>query len=149
MLVQLVRLRKIPDGSLRLVIAAAPNNRTARVLILKFFCPLPHVSHHVHYSERAGALRMGVNSVRSAYRTRFLRDGNGFYLPIISPWICACVHALCRILPLPFMRQPLACPTRISSRVLQRNPRYWLVIPAGRILAILPVTEKVKTILRM
>ena len=53
-LIVAIRLRKIPDGALRLIVAAAAQNGGARVLIHEFVGPLPDVAYQIHYAERAG-----------------------------------------------------------------------------------------------
>src|SRR5216684_3571518 len=149
MLVELICLWKIPDGSLRLVITATPQDASPRVLILKFFGPLPHISYQVHHREWACAQRVRVDRIRTPHGSSFVRHWHGVSIPCVSPWIHASIRTLCRILPLPFMRQTLSRPRSISSSIFKGHPRHRLVVPAGRIRAILPIPEEVQIILRM
>src|ERR1700678_1134868 len=146
---QLISLWKIPYGPLRLVIAAAPHNAAARVLVLKFFGPLPHIPDEVHYAKRACTLRVSVDRIWSAHRTALVWRRNCGGIPRISPWVDPSIRSLGCILPLPLMRQTLPGPARVGSRIFQRHPCYWLVIPTGRINSVAPLAEKVQIILGM
>src|SRR5579862_5513546 len=122
-------LRKVPDGSLRLVVAPSADNRCARVLIHIFIRPLPHVPHHIHYAERAGPLRVRIDGTCDRHYASFVRRGRrricGITLPrackrtgacgrrepvAIPPWKDTVIVSLRCKLPLPLMRKPLACP---------------------------------------
>src|ERR1035437_3819113 len=149
MLAKLIRLWEIPNGSLRLVIAAAPQNAASRVLVLELFCPLPHVSYQVHYAKRACTPRVCVNRIRPTHGAALVRHWNRVGIPRVSPRICAPIRALRCILPFPFMRQTLPCPCRVGASILQGHPRHGLVLPTCRIRAVLPVPEEIQIILRM
>src|SRR6202140_5637311 len=66
----------------------------------------------------------------------------------LSPRKRAPIGRLRRILPLPFMREALMFPRGVSAGILYRDPRYGLVIPTRRIVAILPGSQKVVIVLR-
>src|SRR5258708_7306988 len=149
MLVELICLWKIPDGSLRLVITATPQDASPRVLILKFFGPLPHISYQVHHREWACTQRVRVDRIRTPHGSSFLRHWNGVSIPCVSPGVHAAISALCRILPFPFVREAFSRPRGISSSIFKGHPRHRLVVPTRRIRAILPIPEEVQIILRM
>src|SRR5580658_11131521 len=73
MLVQLIRLRKVPDRALRLIVAAAAQNTAARVLINKFVGPLPYISYQVHHAEWTGSLRMSIDWIWTSHGARLVR----------------------------------------------------------------------------
>src|SRR5260370_40942303 len=149
MLVELICLWKIPYGSLRLVITATPQDASSRVLILKFFGPLPHVSYQVHHREWACTQRVRIDRIRTPHGSSFVRHWNGLSIPCVSPGIHASISALCCILPFPFVRQTFSRPRGISSSIFKGHPRHRLVVPTRRIRTILPIPEKVHIILRM
>src|SRR5216684_5098281 len=117
MLVELIGLWKIPYGSLRLVITATPQDAPSRMLILKFFGPLPHVSYQVHHREWACTERVRVDRIGTPHGSSFLRHWNSISIPCVSPGIYASVRTLCRVLPFPFVWQTLSRPRRISSSI--------------------------------
>src|SRR5579862_7154320 len=129
MLSELVGLWEIPYRPLRLVIASASQNAAPRVLVLKLFGPLPHISHEIHHTERTRPLRMCVNRIGSAHRAAFVWHRNGIGIPRVSPRIRSSIRALRRILPFPFVWQPFPSPFRICPRILDRDPGYRLVVP--------------------
>jgi len=63
-LVVLVCLRKIPDRSLRAVVTASTQDRSARMVVCVFICPLPDISHHIHYAEGARSVWMRIDIAR-------------------------------------------------------------------------------------
>src|SRR5580698_7404707 len=109
------------------------------MLVHEFVSPLPDVAHHVHHSERTGALRVSVHQRRTRKVAAFVWLRNSRVVPLISPRIQALVFPLGRILPLPFVRQPFAGPLRIGARVFQRYPGYWFILPASVRPAVLPI----------
>src|SRR6516164_8052881 len=68
MLVVAIGLRKIPYRALRLIVAATAKYPSAGVVVDVFVGPLPDVSDHVGNSERTGARRVRINTVRRAER---------------------------------------------------------------------------------
>src|ERR1700733_2082714 len=147
MLSQLISLRKIPYGSLGLVIAAAPQNATSRVLVLKFFGPLPHVPDQVQDAKRVCPLWVRVDRIWSAHCAALVWRRNCGGIPGVSPWVDASIRPLGCILPLPFVRQTLSGPARIGARIFKRHPGHRLVIPTRGISPIAPLAEKVQIIL--
>src|SRR5713226_571825 len=129
MFVELIGLRKIPYGSLWLVITASAQDAPSRVLILKFFGPLPHVSYQVHQREWACTQRVRVDRIRTPHGSSFLRHWNGVSIPCVSPGIHASIGALCRILPFPLVRQTFSRPHRISTSIFKGHPRHRFVVP--------------------
>src|SRR5215469_10900654 len=106
--VELIRLRKIPHRSLRLIVAAAAQDAGARVFIHDLLGPLPDISCQVHHPERTGTLRMLVHRVWPTQAAAFVRNGNRVSIPLAAPGVPAAVETLRRILPLPLMRQALS-----------------------------------------
>src|SRR5277367_4251391 len=117
-LVVAIRLRKIPDRSLRLVVFATTHNSAARVLIRKLIRPLPYVAHQVHHAKGARAQRMRIHITGPRHGAAGCKRGQVSREKPVTPRIRAPIRALRRKLPLPFMRQPLAGPLRVGSRVL-------------------------------
>jgi hypothetical protein len=149
MFTQFVGLRRVEDWILRLVKVASSQNPAAGVFVLKFFGPLPHVSDQIHDAKWAGALRVGIERIRSTHRPSLIGDGHDIYLPVIPPWIRATIAALRRILPLPLMGQALPCPGRISTSISERDPSDRFVFPACGTVSAFPVAEEAQIILRM
>src|SRR5580698_8890358 len=149
MLVQLIRLRKVPDRALRLIVAAAAQNAAARVLIGKLLSPLPHISYQVHHAEGTGSLRMGIDSIRASHGARLVGYGHRTVIPLVAPGIQAAICALGSVLPLPLVGQALSSPTRIGARVLLGDPRHRLVLPSLRVSSVLPIAEKIQIIFGM
>src|SRR5215469_3314487 len=139
----------MPNGSLWLILSATPQNPSSIVFIREFFRPLPYISYEIDYAERAGTLRVRNDCVGIAHRAVFVRNGISFRVPTVSPGIEPSIRSLRCILPLPFMGQTLACPGRVRPRILQRDPRNRLTVPARWEVAVLPVAQKIKIILRM
>lgn len=52
---------EVPDGTLWLVVVAAPQNAGSRVLVFVFIGPLPDITNHILDSEGAGSSRMSVH----------------------------------------------------------------------------------------
>src|SRR5215469_16181509 len=117
--VEVIRLRKIPYRSLRLIVAAAAQDAGARVFVHDLFCPLPDISCHVHGSERTGALRVPVHRIWPTQAAAFVGNGNRISIPFVAPGIEAAVRTLRRILPLPLMRQALSDPGGIRASVFE------------------------------
>src|SRR5450755_4798153 len=101
--------------------------------------PLPYVAGHVHRAERTGTGRMRVHIRRTGHVAALVGLGNGALVPGWPPRIQPPILALRRVLPFPFVRQPLARPCRISPRILQRYPGYRLVPPTVRVAALPPI----------
>src|SRR5215472_13777917 len=116
-LVQLVRLRKIPDRSLRAVVAAAPQNRRARMVILVLVRPLPDIADEI--PNAAGTLALGSQARigRRAQGASLFRRRYSACIPRVTPRIQSSVRTLGSVLPLPLVRQTLACPGRIGARI--------------------------------
>src|SRR5439155_941536 len=119
MLVELVRLREVPDGSLRLVVAATAQDSAPCVLILKFFCPLPNVADKIHDSKWTCSLRMCIHRIWTSHGAALIRSRERFGVPGISPRVHATIPALGCILPLPLVREALPCPTGIRTRIFE------------------------------
>src|SRR6266481_5540253 len=132
MLAEFIRLRKIPNRTLRLVVASSAQNSTPRMFVGEFVRPLPHVADKVHHSKRTSSFRMRVDGIRTAHRPVLIRFRNGGRVPLVAPGIDAAIGALRRILPLPFVRQTLLYPGGVSSRILECNPSNGPIIPARR-----------------
>src|ERR1043166_6942453 len=117
MLRQLVRLREVPVGSLRLIVTASAHDRGASVLITIFVGPLPDVSNQVHHAKRTYPGGMSGNIIWPAHGLSFVRHGYSRWIPRISPGVETPVCSLSSILPFPFLGQSLASPGRIGARV--------------------------------
>src|SRR5580692_2610058 len=148
-LVQLVSLREIPDRALGLIVTAAAENAAPGVLVNKFLGPLPHISYHIHDAERAGALRMCVNRIRTSHGARFIGHGRRAAVPLVTPRIEAAVRALGCVLPLPLMRQAFSSPTRVCPCVFLRDPGHRFIFPSRGIGPILPIAEKIQVVFGM
>src|SRR2546425_3970792 len=142
MFVQFVGLREIPTRTLRLVVTAAAQYSCPCVVVRIFVRPLPDVACEVFHPERAGAARMSGNIIGAAKNTPLFRKGYGGCVPLLSPGIKASVISLGRILPLPFVREPLARPAGIGARIFERYPGNRIVRPAVRKATILPILQE-------
>lgn len=87
MLIEAIGLRKIPNGTLRLVVASAPEHGCTSVLIGEFVGPLPHIAHEVRNSEGARSSRMGIDIIRAPKASTLVRHRHGRVIPGIAPWI--------------------------------------------------------------
>src|ERR1041384_5176235 len=65
-LIQAVRLREVPHGSLGLIIASSSQHGGAGMLVQKFVGPLPDVADQVLHAERTCPLRMSIHSIRTS-----------------------------------------------------------------------------------
>src|SRR5208282_1282354 len=117
MLRKLVGLREVPLRALRLVVAPSAQNTSPCVVIRVFIRPLPYISNQIHYAKRTGAFGMSGYVAGGHHVAPFVGGGYGIGRPLISPRISPSIQSLCRILPLPLMRQSLAGPLGISTRV--------------------------------
>src|ERR1700722_17047327 len=72
--IQFIRLRKIPDRPLRLIVTAPAQNAAPRVLIDKLLRPLPHISYHIHHAEWTRSLRMSIHRIRTSHGARLVRQ---------------------------------------------------------------------------
>jgi hypothetical protein len=107
-LIVAIRLREIPDGTLGLIVTPSPNNRG----------PLPHIPNHIHHSKGTGACGMAVNAIGRAQRSAPIRNrDNVIELINVSPWVSKAARPLRSVLPLPFMRKPLARPLGIGTGI--------------------------------
>ena len=148
MLVVAICLREIPDRALRLVVFAAAHNRGARMLVGKFFSPLPNVADYIHHAIRAGALWMRVDGIRAGHAMAGRRRRNVRREPLVTPRIHASIGSLRCHLPLPLVRQAFAGPRCVSARILKRNPRYRPVFPSRLKCSVLPVAKKILCVVR-
>ncbi len=118
-LVVAIGSREIPDGALRLVVLATAENAGAGVLVGVLFGPLPDVAHHVHHAVGARAFGMGVDGIGTGHGAAGNGPGHVRGLPVISPGIGATIGALRGELPLPLVRQALACPLCVGARIFK------------------------------
>jgi len=117
-------LRKVPNGTLWLVVVPTAQNATPRMIVDIFVGPLPNVADHIHYTQRTRARGMGIHVIGRRQSTSLIGHRNIRRVPGISPGIKAIlVTSLGCILPLPLVGQPLAGPLRVSACILQRYPR--------------------------
>ena len=125
-----IGLRKVPDGTLRLVVLAAAHDGRASMLVGVFIGPLPDVAHHIHHAVRARA--SGWASTASGPRMERPWSGEGTLakLPFTAPRISAAVGALRRKLPLPLVRKALAGPFGVGASIFQGNPGDRAIVPA-------------------
>ena len=124
--------------------AAAAQNAGAGMLVLKFIGPLPHIANEILHPEWTGGVRVvGIHVVRSAHRAALIGGGRRG-IPFVAPGIQPLIGTLRGILPLPFMRKPLPCPFGVGASVFERYPGHGLVVPARRIVAILPIFQEVE-----
>src|SRR5215472_19265948 len=89
---------------------------------------------------------MSINRVWTAHGSGLVRRRNGRSIPLVSPRVEAAIGTLRSVLPFPFVRQPFARPSGIGSRIFERNPGYGPIVPASRILPILPVAQEIQII---
>src|SRR5271157_256125 len=137
---------EIPSRSRRAVVSAAAERGCARVLILEFVRPLPDVSSHIHHAERARPFGKRIHWCRPTEIPPMLLPGSALVAPGVAPWVRAAIESLRGVLPFPLVRQPLAGPAGVGARVFQRNPGDGPVLPAGGILAVLPILEEIVVI---
>jgi hypothetical protein len=118
MLVIAIRLWEIPNRPLRLIIAAAAQDRGPCVLIVIFVGPLPHMPDHIFNTERARSIRMPTAIIRRPGIPARVGQGHRICTPIIPPRIDPAIRALGRILPFPFSWQTFARPSAKGSGIL-------------------------------
>src|SRR5208337_5337332 len=106
-LAQLISLRKVPSRALRLIVAAAAQNCVPRVFVDNLLGPLPNVAHQILNSKDART--RGMSSYITGRRdfAAFVWRGHRARIPGISPRELVSIETLRRVLPLPFVRQPL------------------------------------------
>src|SRR5271169_6860147 len=110
MFVEAIGLRKIPDGSSRLIECPSAQNRRARMLVAKLVGPLRNISGHIECAERAGAGGKRIRVGWRAHSSPMVRWRNRPVIPLISPRIEPPVGALRGVLPFPIVRQPFSSP---------------------------------------
>src|SRR5262249_22626023 len=120
-------LRKIPHGSLRLVVTAASQNPAAGMFVDVFIGPLPDVAHQIHNAERARSTRVCGDAVGTSHVPAFVRRRDDRRVPLVAPWVFALVGSLGVVLPFPLVRQALASPLSIGARIFKRDPSNGLV----------------------
>src|ERR1700733_1047414 len=103
MVIVFVRLGKIPDRTLRLIVAAATQDTSTSVLIYILIGPLPDISHEIHHAKWTCSARMLLYIVGTPHRTALIRNRHGARVPCITPRISSAIRALRGKLPLPFM----------------------------------------------
>lgn len=148
MFVQLVSLRKIPMGSLRLVMAAAAQDCGARTIIEPFVSPLPDIPYKVFDAERTGTGGMSAKLSSATHIMSTIRGRDSGGIPLVAPGVRSSVGTLGRILPFPLMRKPLTSPFRVGTSVVERNPCNRLVCGACWECPIGPIFQEVVSVLR-
>src|SRR6267154_6002201 len=98
---EFVRLGKIPDRPLRLVITPTAEDSTPCVFVGELFRPLPDVADQVHHTKCASTFRMCVYRIGTPHRSVFIRFRHRGCVPLVAPGIDAAIGGLCGILPLP------------------------------------------------
>src|ERR1700688_2685713 len=147
--IQAISLRKVPDGAHRLIARPASKNCRSSMRVAKFIGPLRHVADQIENSEETRTLWESRHvRKRMHHRTR-IRRRKILRVHFLSPRIRPPIGRLRCILPLPFMRNALMRPCGVSAGILYRDPRYGLVIPTRRIVAVLPGSQKVVVVLRV
>lgn len=81
MLVEAIGLRKIPNGTLRLIVTAPANNTGARVFISELVGPLPHIANQILYSERTCSVGVGIHIVGTTQCPALVGHGHGSFFP--------------------------------------------------------------------
>src|SRR6516162_10236937 len=107
----------------------AAKDGSARVGIAVFIGPLQDVADQIENAERTCTSRkIGDACGRTHVGSRIDR-WKYLCIPGIAPGIGSAVGGLRGILPLPLMRKSLASPCRIGASILDRDPRYRLIVP--------------------
>ena len=119
MLIVSVSLRKIPDRSLGLIIAASAQDCRACVLVCVFVGPLPDIADHVRNAKWARSVRVRIHIVGTAHRSALIGHWHSTSIPRVAPRVDAAIGSLRGQLPLPLMRQALACPLEVGARIFQ------------------------------
>ena len=91
MLIVTISLRKIPERSRRLIIAAPAQNAAASMLVDKLIRPLPHVADQVHDSVRTRARGMSAYRIRATHGAAVIDNRNAARIPSLAPGIEATV----------------------------------------------------------
>jgi len=119
-LTQLIGSWEVPERSLRLVVAVAPQDGGAGMLISIFVSPLPDTPNHVHNSEWAGAFGMSVDVSGRLHQSTMIGEGHCLRVRLVPPELGSSIRTLCGVLPFPFVRQPLSSPPPcVCSRILE------------------------------
>jgi hypothetical protein len=124
-----ISLREIPHRTLRLVVAAAAQNRSPGVVVEIFVRPLPDIADQVHHADCARAFGVRRDVIWPAHRPSFVGNRNCGGLPLVAPWVHASIGSLGGELPLPFIGQALAGPGCTRVRVLLGDPGCWPNLP--------------------
>src|SRR6476659_353573 len=66
-LIVAIGLRKIPDRTLRLIVAAAAHDGSSSVIILELIGPLPYVAYQILHTVGAGPLRVCSDGFRAVH----------------------------------------------------------------------------------
>lgn len=68
----LVGLRKIPDGALRSIVAAAPQDGRPSMFIDILIRPLPYIANHIQDSKRARPFWMCIDVARCEHHSTLI-----------------------------------------------------------------------------
>lgn len=118
MLTQLIGSWEVPEGTLRLTVAAASQDGGAGMLINIFVSLPPDIPNHVHNAEWAGAFGMSVDVSGRLHQSTMIGQGHSLRVPLVPPGVGSPIRTLFGVLPFPFVRQPLSSPPCVCSRIL-------------------------------